>query len=135
MSKLKCDIVTPASRLYSEDAYMVVVPGAEGEMGFLQDHEPLVSVLADGIVRIQPEKDGEMRRYVSQGGYVEVTGSKVIILADRACSVAEVDLAVAREQLAAAEAGLAALSQEEAAKTRLAEDIAWYKMQVHAIEG
>jgi len=135
MPKLKCDIVTPASRLHSEDAYMVVVPGAEGEMGFLPDHEPLVSVLADGIVRIQPEKDGEMIRYVSQGGYVEVTGAKVIVLADRACPVAAVDPASVRELLDGAEAELAALSQEEADKTTLAADIAWYKMQLHAVEG
>ena len=51
MAGLVCDIVTPAARLYSDDAYMVVVPGVEGEMGFLQGHAPLVSVLADGVAR------------------------------------------------------------------------------------
>jgi len=136
MSKLKCDIVTPAERLYSEEAYMVIVPGAEGEMGFLPGHEPLVSLLTDGVVRIQTEKDGgDMLRYVSQGGYVEITGRKVIILPDRACSVEEIDLATAQERLKAAEAELASLSQEQAGKTRLATDIAWYQMQIHALEG
>jgi len=134
MSGLKCDIVTPASKLYSEDAYMVVVPGVEGEMGFLQRHEPLVSVLSDGVVRIQPEKEGKMLRYVLQGGYVEVTGSKVIILADRACPASGIDAAFVHEQLSAAEAELAALSEKEANKTRLGADIAWYKMQIHAAE-
>ena len=60
---------------------MVVVPGVEGEMGFLKGHVPLVSVLADGVARIQNEKDGETQRFALQGGYVEVTGKKVIILA------------------------------------------------------
>ena len=134
MSKLKCDIVTPASKLYSEFAYMVVVPGVEGEMGFLQNHEPLVSVLADGVVRIQLEKDGATLRYVLQGGYVEVTGSKVIILADRACPTTGIDVAAAHEQLRSLEAELATLSEQEANKTRLAADIAWYKMQIRAVE-
>ena len=84
MAGLVCDIVTPAAKLYSDDAYMVVVPGVEGEMGFLKGHVPLVSVLADGVARIQNEKDGETQRFALQGGYVEVTGKKVIILADRA---------------------------------------------------
>jgi len=130
---LKCDIVTPASKLFSEQAYMVVVPGVEGEMGFLKDHEPLVSVLSDGIVRIQTEKEGETLRFVLQGGYVEVTGTKVIILADRALSVKGLDGAFAREQLVALEAELAALSQEEAHKTRLEADIAWYKLHLRAL--
>ena len=77
MAGLVCDIVTPAAKLLSDDAYMVVVPGVEGEMGFLHGHVPLVSVLADGVVRIQAENGGEMKRFALQGGYVQVTGQKV----------------------------------------------------------
>lgn len=132
MSKLMCDIVTPAEKLYSEEAYMVVVPGSEGEMGFLQGHEPLVSVLADGIVRIHAEKDGAALRYVLQGGYVEVTGNKVIILADRAKAADKVDTESVQEQLSDLEEKLSSLSEEEAAKTTLGADIAWCKTQLHA---
>ena len=66
MAGLVCDIVTPAAKLLSDDAYMVVVPGVEGEMGFLHGHVPLVSVLADGVVRIQAENGGEMKRFALQ---------------------------------------------------------------------
>ena len=79
MAGLACDIVTPAAKLFSNDAYMVVVPGVEGEMGFLQGHVPLVSTLADGIVRVQLEQNGEAKKFALQGGYVQVTGKKVII--------------------------------------------------------
>lgn len=134
MSNLVCDIVTPAAKLYSEDAYMVVVPGVEGEMGYLQGHVPLVSTLADGVARVQREKDGDMQQFVLQGGYVEVTGKKVIILADRAKSVEEVDEATVKAELANLEAELASLSEEEARRTPLASDIAWCKTQMRAIE-
>ena len=134
MAGLVCDIVTPAAKLYSDDAYMVVVPGVEGEMGFLQGHVPLVSALADGIARIQNEKDGETQRFALQGGYVEVTGKKVIILADRALPASQIDAASVREQLAALEAKAAEFSEEEAAKTTLAADIAWCNVQLHAVE-
>ena len=133
MAGLVCDIVTPAAKLLSDDAYMVVVPGVEGEMGFLQGHVPLVSVLADGVVRIQAENGGEMKRLALQGGYVQVTGQKVIILADRAIPAEDVDANQVRETLAGLEAKLAELTPEEAALTTLAADISWCGAQLKAV--
>lgn len=133
MAGLVCDIVTPVAKLYSDDAYMVVVPGVEGEMGFLQGHVPLVSVLADGVVRIQGDPNGESKRFALQGGYVEVTGKKVIILADRALPVADIDANAVREELAKLENKAANMSEAEIAKTTLPADIAWCHVQLHAI--
>ena len=133
MAGLVCDIVTPAAKLYSNDAYMVVVPGVEGEMGFLQGHVPLVSVLADGVVRIQIENGGETKRFALQGGYVQVTGQKVIILADRALPAESIDADKARADLAELEAKLAGMTVEEAALTTLAADISWCNAQLKAV--
>ena len=133
MAGLVCDIVTPAAKLYSNDAYMVVVPGVEGEMGFLQGHVPLVSVLADGVVRIQIENGGETKRFALQGGYVQLTGQKVIILADRALPAESIDADKARADLAELEAKLAGMTAEEAALTTLAADISWCNAQLKAV--
>ena len=83
MAGLVCDIVTRESKLFSGDATMVVVPGVEGSMGFLQGHVPLVSPLADGLVRVE-KQGGETVEFLCSGGYVQVTGEKVIVLADKA---------------------------------------------------
>ncbi len=80
---LVCDIVTPSARLYSDTCHMVVVPGQEGSMGFLEGHVPLVSPLADGLVRVEKD-NGETDEFECSGGYVQVTGEKVIVLADKA---------------------------------------------------
>lgn len=133
MAGLVCDIVTPAEKLFSDDAYMVVVPGIEGEMGFLQGHVPLVSVLADGVVRIQAQQGAEMKCFALQGGYVQVTGKKVIILADRAKPAESIEADQVRETLADLEAKLAALAPEEAALTTLAADISWCNAQLKAL--
>jgi F-type H+-transporting ATPase subunit epsilon len=133
MAGLVCDIVTPAAKLFSNDAYMVVVPGVEGEMGFLQGHVPLVSVLADGVVRIQAENGSEQKRFALQGGYVQVTGQKVIILANRALPAEEIDANAVRASLADYEAKRAALSPEEAALTTLDADISWCNVQLKAV--
>ena len=129
MAGFMCDIVTLRARLVSEEATLVVVPGVEGEMGFLAGHAPLVSVLADGEVRMSAA-DGEVRRYALQGGYVEVGDGKVIILADRALPSTDIDVAQVRERLAAIEAELATLSEQEAAKTTLPADKAWCDVQL-----
>lgn len=134
MSALKCDIVTPGAKLFSEDAYMVIVPGVEGKMGFLEGHMPLVSLLSDGVASVQREKEGSKQEYVVQGGYVEVTGSKVIILTDRARAVEDIDVARVREKLAAFEAELSEMTTEEARKTPLPNKVAWCKAQLRAVE-
>ena len=84
MTKFACDIVTPEAKFYSDEVHFVVVPGSEGEMGFLYDHEPLVSTLADGVVRVQKDEGGPFKEFAVEGGYVQVSGDKVIILADKA---------------------------------------------------
>ena len=99
MAGFICDIVTPVAKLVSDEVELVVVPGVEGEMGFLKGHAPLVSVLADGEARVKAVGASETVHYALQGGYVEVTDDKVIILADRALPAADIDVEQVREQL------------------------------------
>ena len=127
MASFMCDIVTPDAKLVSMEAEMVVVPGSEGSMGFLAGHEPLVSVLSDGEARIKPAGSEDTKSYVLQGGYVEVSADKVIVLADRAISSQDIDATAAREQLAVVEGKMADLSAEELAKTTYAADKGWYE--------
>lgn len=133
MAGLVCDIVTPEAKLYSDEAYLVVVPGVEGEMGFLQGHVPLVSVLADGVARVKTQSEGDAACFALHGGYVEVTGNKVIILADRAVPTEEIDANAVRERLVGIEADLAAKSEEEVAKTTLPADADWCRVQLKAV--
>jgi len=133
MAGLVCDIVTPQSRLFTGDAAMVAVPGVEGAMGFLAGHVPLVSPLADGLVEVKGETPEDSKNFVCQGGYVEVTGEKVIVLANRAVPVEDIVSETVQEKLAEYEAELAKLSEEEANKTTLADDIAWCNAQLKAV--
>ena len=74
-----------------------------------------------------------MKRFALQGVYVQVTGQKVIILADRAIPAEDVDANQVRETLAGLEAKLAELTPEEAALTTLAADISWCGAQLKAV--
>lgn len=128
MSELTCDIVTPEAKLYSQSCYMVVVPGVEGTMGFLEDHAPLVSTLKDGVIRVLSDANTVSHQFAMQGGYVEVSGKKVIVLATRAQAIEDIDTAEAKKKMAEAEQLLAGGVEDEAQKLKLEEDLTWYKL-------
>lgn len=126
MATLTCDIVTPAEKLFSEECYMVAVPGETGHMGFLPGHAPLASTLADGEVRIFSDNNTLLARYACQGGYVQVTGEKVIVLSDRAMPVEEIDAAQVAEKLAELQAKFDAIEEGSVERSVLSYDIKWY---------
>jgi F-type H+-transporting ATPase subunit epsilon len=104
MAKLLLEIVTPESRAFSEEVDMVVLPGAEGELGILPLHVPLMTRLLPGEVRImQDQKETDL---VVGTGFVEVTQTKVSILTDMAMSDTDVDEAAAEEAVSRAKEAL-----------------------------
>lgn len=129
MASLTCDIVTPAKKLYTQECYMVVVPGELGEMGFMPGHAPLVSSLADGVVRVYSDASTLTQTYALQGGYVQVTGEKVIILADKAIPVSEINVDEVKAKIADIEAQEAKLPEDSSDRALLDIDLAWYRLQ------
>jgi len=87
---LKLDVVTIEREVYTaDDVDMVVLPGAEGVMGVLPHHAPVVSALKEGVMEI---KRGDQREYVAiGGGFVEVRPDGVIVMADVAEKSDEID--------------------------------------------
>jgi F-type H+-transporting ATPase subunit epsilon len=91
MAKLSVEIVTGERVVYTEtDVDMVVAPGVDGSLGILPRHAPLITLLANGELRIK--KGGQEQSIVVFGGYLEVTPEKVIVLADAAERAEEIDL-------------------------------------------
>ena len=83
------DITSQDRCVFSGEADMVVVPGTAGEMGILPHHSPLLSTLRMGVVTVKtPEGD---QIFTVAGGIVEVQPDSVIILADAAENVMEID--------------------------------------------
>ncbi|MEK7131302.1 MAG: ATP synthase F1 subunit epsilon [Patescibacteria group bacterium] len=93
---IKFKIVTPEKVIYENEIFQVSIPTMSGEITVLPNHIPLVSVLKAGELRIK-DKDGEHNMAVS-GGFLEVRGkNEIIILADHAERVADIDIAKAEE--------------------------------------
>ena len=97
------EIVSPEKLLLSRPVDMVVIPAAEGELGVLPNHAPMIVLLRGGTIRIYAGQQVTDQLYVS-GGFAEITPERVTVLADEATPVAELSRAEGERRLAAAQA-------------------------------
>lgn len=101
---LKLEIVTPETTAYSEDAEMVTLPGAEGELGVYPNHVPLLTTLKPGELRVL--KGGKETFLAIGEGFVEITGDSVSVLTDMALEPAVIDEHAAEAAVARAQAAM-----------------------------
>jgi F-type H+-transporting ATPase subunit epsilon len=90
-AQLHFEFVSPERVLFSGDVDQVDLPGAEGDMGILFGHAPLVTPLRPGIVTIFNGND--KARIVVVGGFAEVSPTGLTVLADRAMPREDFDAA------------------------------------------
>ncbi|MDX2308740.1 MAG: F0F1 ATP synthase subunit epsilon [Hyphomicrobium sp.] len=107
----KFELVSPERVLLSVDAEEVVVPGVEGDFTVLIGHAPLVSTLRPGILEVLSA--GTRRRIFVKVGFADVNPASVTVLAERAYDLAELDGARVAEEIAIAEAELAAAKDDD----------------------
>ena len=79
---LHFELVTPARLVRSEEVYMVVVPGAEGDFGVLEGHAPVMSTIRDGAVKVYKTAGATPEDIQIQGGFAEVGDKGLTILAE-----------------------------------------------------
>lgn len=84
MADLKFELVTPERLVMSDDVYMVVVPGTEGQSGILAGHAPYMTTLRDGELAVYRTAGGEPERIPVTGGFAEVSENGLTVLAESA---------------------------------------------------
>ena len=87
---IKCEIVSQDRIVYQGEVDMIVLPGADGEMGILPHHSPILSVLNYGIITVKVS--GKEEHFTVAGGVAEVQPDQVTVLADAAENVEEIDV-------------------------------------------
>ena len=84
-------IVAPDRSVVEDQAVSVIAPGAQGYFGVMSGHIPMVAALRAGIVEYMDTKN--QRNHVAiGGGFAEVSGERLTILADSAALATEIDL-------------------------------------------
>jgi F-type H+-transporting ATPase subunit epsilon len=105
MATTRLDVVTAEREVFSDEVDEVVAPGVEGQLGILPHHAPLMTTLLPGELLIK--KGGEEFYLAISGGFIEARPDRIIVLADAAERVEEIDIARAEEAKRRAEARLA----------------------------
>jgi F-type H+-transporting ATPase subunit epsilon len=129
MATIQLQVITPERVVLEDDADIVIARGAEGDLGVLHGHEPLITPLQTGelVYRLH----GDEHAIAVSGGFLEVTPDKVVVLADVAEKSEEIDRQRAEEARARAEAALAqARTSEQEAEAQAALQRALLRLRV-----
>ena len=86
--KFIVEIVSPDQTILKEEAFEVVIPSYEGQMGILKDHISLITFLRPGFIVIRG--DNENRYYVDEGT-VEFSNNNLLILTSTAKDISKFD--------------------------------------------
>lgn len=97
MATFALSVVTPEREVLRRDADMIILRGASGDLGILPRHIPLVTPIVPSVLQVRTE-DGEQKLVVS-GGFLEVRGTQVSVLARTAERPEDIDVQRAEEAL------------------------------------
>lgn len=86
---IRCEIVSQDRMVFEGDVDIVVLPGADGEMGILPHHSPLLTTLKYGFIKVRQK--GSEQVFTVAGGVAEVQPEIVTVLADAAENIEEID--------------------------------------------
>jgi F-type H+-transporting ATPase subunit epsilon len=114
-------VITPEEVIYDGEANLVVVRIADGDLGVLVDHSPLVSSVEVGEVRIK-EGDDQLV-YATSDGFFKVSENLVQVLVEEAVSVEEIDVGAAETRVEEAERELSEVSEEAEDRDRVVAEI------------
>ena len=107
-------LVTPEGPAFEGDVEMLVVPGADGEIGVLARHAPLVALLNAGSTRVYRDRSsGDVLEFATGPGFFKVEQDRALALVDDAVEAREIDDARAQTQLEEARAELERIESGE----------------------
>jgi F-type H+-transporting ATPase subunit epsilon len=107
---LKLQVVTPERKVVEAEADGVELPGAEGYLGILPGHTPLITLLKTGVLSFR--RAGSEQAWAISSGMAEISEDHVSVLADSAQAAGEIDTAAAERDRSESEKELATASAE-----------------------
>jgi F-type H+-transporting ATPase subunit epsilon len=107
----KFELVSPERILLSLDAEQAMVPGVEGDFTVFAGHAPLISALRPGLLEVMSTA-GKKQIFV-KSGFADVNSGTVTVLAETAFDLADVPASQIANEIAVAEADLAAAKDDD----------------------
>ena len=112
-------LVTPEGAAFEGEVEMLVVPGADGEIGVLARHAPLIALLKAGSTRVYRDRGSEdVLEFATGPGFFKVEQDRALALVDDAVEARNIDDERARRQLEDAQAELERVERGESEADR-----------------
>lgn len=110
-------VVAPDRSVVEERVTSVIAPGSAGYFGVMGGHEPMIASLNSGVLEYTDTSD-QKKHVAMGGGFAEVTGERMTVLADSAEKAEDIDVAEAEQRLEEARRSLrgesSSMTQQEA---------------------
>ena len=117
--KVSFELVSPDRLLMSVDTDAVAIPGMEGDFGVMPGHAPLISALRAGVIEVEGAGGNNPDQVYIAGGFSEVAADRLVVLAEDAVVVADMDRADLEARIQEANGELE--TADEGEERRLAE--------------
>jgi F-type H+-transporting ATPase subunit epsilon len=134
---LSVSLVTPDGAVFEGEAEMLIVPGADGEIGVLARHAPLVAMLKAGSTRVHVRRTEDVREFATGPGFFKIEQDRALALVDDAVDIDSIDVGRAQAQLEAAQGELERVDagESEADRWQLEQRIRHAENQLHVATG
>ena len=109
--RLFCRVIEPERVLYDGEADLVVARIADGDIGVMVDHAPVVSTVEIGAVRIT--QDDQRYVFATSDGFFKVSENLVQILVEEAAPPDEIDVSEAESRVEEAENELSEIPEDD----------------------
>ncbi|RPI62714.1 MAG: ATP synthase F1 subunit epsilon [Planctomycetaceae bacterium] len=97
-----CEILAPTGKILGVEAVLAVLPLADGMLGVLADHSPLIGIVGAGLLTIT-QPDDKVHEYFVAGGFAHVHSNAVSLLVEECTPISALDAAQIQEEIARAE--------------------------------
>jgi len=78
---MQVTVISPEASVYQGDAESVIAPAYDGQIGILEHHAPLMTLLGTGTLTVKHQ--GKEHRFTVQGGFLQVVSNRVRVVAER----------------------------------------------------
>ena len=95
MATIQFDLVSPEKKLASLEVSEIQIPGSDGDLTAMAEHAPLLTTLRPGLLSVKAGSD--LMEYIVTGGFVEISGTNVSVLAEEALPRNEVNTSIIEE--------------------------------------
>ena len=95
MATIQFDLVSPEKKLASLEVSEIQIPGSDGDLTAMAEHAPLLTTLRPGLLSAKAGSD--LMEYIVTGGFVEISGTNVSVLAEEALPRNEVNTSIIEE--------------------------------------